>query len=150
ENPEECGDIPFRKYQPDGRLAENNCFNNASNPLDRFSAFGQGVFDVTDGIRLRSMAMFTKTNTFTSLGLTSDAVGAHSAVVPHGSTLYAPSLADDGVSTRAAYLPGGAYGLNCPAVGGCTESQAFPVPPEIAFLLASRADPEADITVNRP
>jgi iron complex outermembrane recepter protein len=149
ENPEECKDIPFRKQMPDGRLTENNCFNNASNPLDRFSAFGQGVFNLTDTMRIRTMAMFTKTNTFTALGLTSDAVGAHGAVVPHGSGIYAPSLASDG-STRAAFLPGGSYGLNCPSMGGCTNSQAWPVPPEVAFLLASRANPNGSIQVNRP
>jgi iron complex outermembrane receptor protein len=54
------------------------------------------------------------------------------------------------VTTKAAYRPGGVYGLSCPATGGCTESQAFPLPPELEFLLASRPDPNEDIRINRP
>jgi len=148
DNPEECEGMVFRKSQPNGRLTENNCYGNSSNPLDRFSAFGQGVFNLTDTMRIRTMAMFTKTNTFTSLGLPSSSTGVHGAVAPHGSGIYAPSLASDG-STRAAFLPGGSYGLNCPSMGGCTNSQAFPLPPEMAFLLASRANPNGDIQINR-
>ncbi len=40
--------------------------------------------------------------------------------------------------TNAQYLSGGLYGLNCPAVGGCTNSQVFPTPPELNTLLNSR------------
>ena len=34
--------------------------------------------------------------------------------------------------------------LNCPPVGGCTKSQAWPTPPQLTSLLNSRVDPEAD------
>ena len=44
----------------------------------------------------------------------------------------------------AQYLPGGAFGLNCPPTGGCTNSQAFPVPAELATLLDSRTRPERE------
>src|SRR5690606_32750586 len=40
--------------------------------------------------------------------------------------------------TRPEYQAGGLYGLNCPAVGGCTKSQAFPVPDALRDLLLSR------------
>jgi outer membrane receptor protein involved in Fe transport len=58
--------------------------------------------------------------------------------IPYGTAVYAPSLNANG-TTNAAYLAGGAYGLNCPATGGCTNSQAFPVPAQLAALLNSRA-----------
>ncbi|MEJ0038032.1 MAG: TonB-dependent receptor [Gammaproteobacteria bacterium] len=58
--------------------------------------------------------------------------------VPYGTGIYAPSVNNATNATNPAYLPGGAYGLNCPATGGCTNSQAFPVPPELAALLTSR------------
>ena len=38
--------------------------------------------------------------------------------------------------------------MNCPATGGCTKSQAFPVSPELASLLDSRPDPEANWSFN--
>src|SRR6185503_12417535 len=57
---------------------------------------------------------------------------------PYGTGVYAPSLDTATGLTRAAYLPGGQFGLNCPTTGGCTNSQAFPVPPELAALLNSR------------
>ena len=66
--------------------------------------------------------------------------------MPHGDQLYAPSLGTNG-STLAPYLPGGLYGLNCPAVGGCTKSQAFPKPPEVQALLDSRPNRELPATI---
>src|SRR5688500_14275801 len=52
--------------------------------------------------------------------------------------------------TKSAYLPGGAYGLNCPAMGGCSESDVFPMPPEVRALMNSRPNPNDDIRLNRP
>src|SRR5690606_9817285 len=76
--------LPFRKLQPDGRIAENTFYQWASTPLDRFSAFGRGLFNVSENTRVVTQAMFTKTSTQSSLGLTSDAVGVHGANVPFG------------------------------------------------------------------
>ncbi len=57
--------------------------------------------------------------------------------VPFGTGIYTPSRNPNG-STNAAYMTGGAYGLNCGPVGGCTNSEAFPVPKDLADLLANR------------
>ncbi len=35
-------------------------------------------------------------------------------------------------------------GLNCPTVGGCTVSQAWPTPPSLTAILDSRPNPQAD------
>jgi iron complex outermembrane recepter protein len=157
--------MPLRKLQPDGRIAENTWFQWASTPLDRFSSFGRGVFNVSDTTRIFGQAMFTKTSTQTSLGLTSDAVGVHGAVVPFGNEIYEPSVIRDTegniVGTNPAYLPGGTFGLNCEAaptaerpyndgLPGCTESEAWPVPAEIWMLFNSRPNPNQDILLSRP
>jgi iron complex outermembrane recepter protein len=141
--------MPWRKVQPDGRIAENSLYNWSSTPLDRYSAFGRGVFDVTDNTRVSVQMLFGRTETQTNLGLTSDALGALSARVPFGDDIYEPSLAPDG-STLPAFLAGGTYGLDCPETGGCTNSQAFPLPPEVVELFSSRPNPNMDVAINRP
>jgi outer membrane receptor protein involved in Fe transport len=50
--------------------------------------------------------------------------------------------------TNPDYRPGGRFGLNCGPVGGCTNSQVYPVPGELATLLDSRADPNAPFQIN--
>ena len=72
------------------------------------------------------------------------AVNAFGANVPTGTGIYGPSVDQNG-NTRAEYLAGGAYGLNCAATGGCTNSQAFPVSPALAAMLATRG---ADLATN--
>jgi outer membrane receptor protein involved in Fe transport len=71
-----------------------------------------------------------------------------SASIPYGPGIYAPSVGPGG-ATLPDYLPGGARGLNCPAMGGCTNSQAFPVPPELATLLDSRVTSTANWALER-
>ncbi len=141
--------LPFRKTMPDGRIAENTLHQWSSYPLERYSAFARGRFNLTDNLRFFNQVMFTRTRSETNLGIPSSAVGVHGVRIPHGSEVYEPSLAADG-TTLAAYRPGGTYGLECPAVGGCTNSQAFPLPPEIEQLMASRPDPNGDLLLNRP
>ncbi len=157
--------MPFRKIQPDGRITENTWFSWASTPLDRFSSFGRGLFDVSDNMRIVAQAMFTKSSVQTSLGLTSDAVGSHGAFVPFGDEIYEPSVIRDAagniVGTQQAYLAGGTYGLDCEAgptperpyqdgLPGCTNTEAWPVPAEIWHIFQSRPDPNADIQLSRP
>src|SRR6185312_6722602 len=77
----------------------------------------------------------------TQLWQVSPATGGWSSTIPHGSGVYAPSLAADGKTTLAQYTAGGQFGLNCPATGGCTNSQAYPVSPELGALLDSRPNP---------
>ena len=141
--------LPFRVTQPDGNLKENTWYQLASIPLERLSSFAKGHFAVSDNIEVTGQAMFTRTENKTALGATSDTIGVWGAQIPFGTDIYAPSLAADGVTTLPAYTAGGLYQLNCPAVGGCTESEAWPLPPEVQTLLMSRANPEQDVWVNR-
>lgn len=146
----------------DGRVTENSFYSWNSSPLERYAAFGRGTFDVNDNLSMVAQAMFTKTNTQSSLGATSDAVGVHGAPFPYGTEAYLPSFASlgpdglpftgDGEVTNPEFLPNGRYGLNCEADGiaGCTESEAWPVPPEIALLMNSRPQPNMDLQINRP
>ncbi len=77
----------------------------------------------------------------------SPAIGGWGLIAQHGNGIYAPSLNANG-NTNPAYLPGGQYGLNCAPTGGCTKSQTFPVSAELAALLDSRPNPEADWSFN--
>jgi iron complex outermembrane recepter protein len=147
EDPRGTG-LPFRKRQPDGRIAENTLYQFTSTPLDRYSTFARGRFDVAENLRLVAHGMFTRTRSATNLGTPSSTVEAQAVNIPHGNEVYLPSLASDG-TTLPAYQTGGRFGLNCPQAGGCTNSQAFPLPPEIEFLMASRPDPNGDVRLHR-
>lgn len=155
--------LPFRVRQPDGTIKENTFYHRASTPLERLSSFAKGEFEVSDNLRLTAQAMLTRTETRTALGTPPATVTVWSARVPFGTTIYEPSVVsfgEDGIpntgdpgedmTTLPAYQPGGAYQLNCPPVGGCTESEAWPLPPEMQMLLMSRPDPEADVYISRP
>jgi iron complex outermembrane receptor protein len=154
--------LPFRVVQPDGAIKENTWYNMASIPLERLSGFAKGEFEVADNIRVTGQLMITRTENRSSLGDTSDTIGVWGAEVPFGSELYAPSVTnlgadglpdtlDEGedMTTLPAYTSGGIYQLNCPAVGGCTETEAWPVPPEVETLMKSRPDPNMNLWVNR-
>ncbi len=154
--------LPFRVMQPDGGIKENTWYQPASIPLERLSSFASGHFEVSDNVRVTGQAMFTRTDNRTRWGATSDTIGVWGAVVPFGTNIYEPSVASFGadglpntgdagedMTTLPAFLPGGTHQLNCPAVGGCTETQAWPVPPEVEALMMSRPFPERDIRVNR-
>ncbi len=74
--------------------------------------------------------------------------------IPYGTQTYLgdatrgiPSSVNTDGSTNAAYLPGGQYGLNCPATGGCPTYQVFPVSPEMQELLLARANPNAPFSL---
>jgi len=154
--------LPFRVVQPDGGIKENTWYQPASIPLRRLSAFGRGVFEVSDSIRVTGNAMFTRTENSTQLGATSDTIGLWGAEIPFGTGLYAPSVvslgadglpdtadAGENMDTLPAYQAGGRFALNCPAVGGCTDSETWPVPEEIETIMSSRPFPNAPIWVNR-
>jgi iron complex outermembrane receptor protein len=154
--------LPFRVIQPDGGIKENTWYQPASIPLERLSSFASGYFELADDLRLTGQAMFTRTENRTRLGATADTIGVWGAQVPYGTEIYARSVtnlgadglpntgdAGENMATLAAYRPGGLYQLNCPAVGGCTETQAWPVPPEVQALMNSRPNPNGNIWVNR-
>jgi iron complex outermembrane recepter protein len=154
--------LPFRVVQPDGSIKENNFWGWTSFPLERTSSFAKGHFDISDNVRLKGTALFSRTETETNLGLTADTITVWGAPIPFGSAasgIYAgdpargiPSSLNTNGTTNAAYLPGGRFGLNCNADGiqGCTEREAWPLPPEIVQLFSTRANPEADVWLHRP
>jgi iron complex outermembrane receptor protein len=155
--------LPFRVIQPNGNIKENTFYHRASTPLERLSSFAKGEFEVAENLRVTAQAMLTRTETRTALGTPPATVTVWSARVPFGTTIYEPSVvsfgqdglpntgdAGEDMTTLPAYLPGGAYQLACPDVGGCTESQAWPLPPEMVEIMMSRPNPEADVYVSRP
>jgi outer membrane receptor protein involved in Fe transport len=150
EDPDYPG-LPYRKITADGVLHENNLSALTTVPLDRYSMFAKAEYDITDRFTAYLRGNFAHTQTDTATQYNS-AVNNWGATIPVGfeGTLWADSRNANG-TTKAAYLPGGAYGVNCPAMGGCTESQAFPLPPELEALLRSRgaANMNADIDIHR-
>ncbi|HEY6816938.1 MAG TPA: TonB-dependent receptor, partial [Croceibacterium sp.] len=133
-----------------GLLAQNNTEELLSTPQQRWSFFGKGEYEITDSIRFISQATFARTRTKT-LGLNTVALGSFGVLIPYNDSIYTgnatfgiPSSRLANGNTHADYLPGGKYGLNCPATGGCTNKQVFPVPSELALLLDSRPTANAD------
>ena len=145
---EEYPGVAWRKFNPDGSIDENQLNNWVSIPMERFSSFGRASFDINANVTAMIQGNFSRVKNETLLGQYAAALGRHGASAPYGNELYEPSLNEDG-STNAAFLPGGAYDLNCPQMGGCTETQAFPLPQEIRTLLDSRENPNDDIFINR-
>jgi iron complex outermembrane receptor protein len=141
------GDYPFRYVGVEGEIIQHILPFEANIPLDRNSVFGRAEYEIGDGITAYAQILSVQADT-RRLFTDSPAVAGWGMVAPYGNTPYAPSLNPDGVTTNIAYRPGGQYGLNCPATGGCTESQAWPVSPELAQLLNSRNDPNADWSFN--
>ena len=109
-------------------------------PLTRYALFGSGRLELSDNIAAVLQVNFSEDETDTQLG--DNYLGSFwGANVPHGSGIYAPSLGAGG-ATLPAYLPGGVYGLNCAATGGCTNSEVWPTSPELNQLLNSRTFPD--------
>src|SRR5690606_18868781 len=125
------------RITPAGLLMQTNTDLRYSSPLKRYSLFGKANYALSDQIEAYTQVNFVNTRNRQVLQ-PSGAVGGFAASIPHGAGVYGPSLAGDGVSTLPEYQAGGAYGLNCPATGGCTNSQAFPVSTQLASLLDAR------------
>src|SRR5690606_37239116 len=125
------------RITPAGLLMQTNTDLRYSSPLKRYSLFGKANYALSDQVEAYTQVNFVNTRNRQVLQ-PSGAVGGFAASIPHGAGVYGPSLADDGVSTLPEYQAGGAYGLSCPATGGCTNSQAFPVSPQLASLLDAR------------
>ena len=133
------GDFIFRKIDGAGKLQEYIPGHKANVPLERYSMFVKAEYELTDLISLHLQGSNVETKTY-QLWQVSPATGGWSSNIPHGTGVYAASLAADG-STLPAYRAGGTFGLNCAPTGGCTNSQVFPVSSELAKLLDSRKDP---------
>lgn len=125
------------KLTPGNNLGENDMGAWMSTPLERFSLFGRARYSLTDDINAFSQAMFVSTSVRTR-HQPSPATGSYGAAIPYGSQIYQPSRNPVTNATLPEYLPGGSKGLSCPATGGCTMSQAFPVSSQLASLLDSR------------
>ena len=135
------------KVRTDGQLAQNQTDSMISIPMERYALFGSGNYDISSNVSAFFQGTFAQ-NTNRSLLTYSPASGNWGADIPHGSGIYAPSRNSNG-TTNAAYLPGGLHGLNCGPNGGCTNTQAFPVPAELAALLASRSTPDASFRIGQ-
>jgi outer membrane receptor protein involved in Fe transport len=120
-------------------LTTNNRGGTLQVPLTRYSLFTNAHYELNENAEAYVQASFQENKTSTRFGDYVPAGNQWGVSIPYGTGLYAPSVDPATNLTRAAYLPGGAYGLNCPTTGGCTNSQAFPVPPELAQLLSNRA-----------
>jgi len=101
--------------------------------------------------------MFPRSAAETSLGLSADNITFWGIPIPFSNNVYTgdaargiPSSLNANGTTNAAYLTGGRFGLNCPATGGCTERQAWPVPPEVAALFDTRTNNEAPLWLSAP
>jgi outer membrane receptor protein involved in Fe transport len=138
--PLRVGDFQFRKIDSTGELEEFIPGHKANVPLERYSVFARANYELTDKLEAHFTAQSVETEV-TQLWQVSPATGGWSHTIPHGTGTYAPSLAPDGVTTLPAYLPGGQHGLACAPTGGCTNSEAFPVSPELGALLDSRTNP---------
>jgi iron complex outermembrane receptor protein len=125
-----------------GQLRENELAEYLQIPLDRYSLFARGHYDLSDNLTAFADVLYSRSST-EQRQAASPMLGGWRASAPHGNGVYAPSVDANG-NTLPEYLPGGRYGLACGPVGGCTKSQAFPTPPELTRLLDSRLDPEAD------
>lgn len=143
-----------QKILSTGVLSQNNTEELLSTPQERWSFFGRASYEVADHVRFVGQASFAKTRTRT-LGLNTVALGSFGVIIPYNNNVYTgnatfniPSSVLASGATHPDYLPGGRYGLNCPATGGCTNKQVFPVTPEVATLLNSRANPNADWQAN--
>jgi iron complex outermembrane recepter protein len=170
ERPEYPG-VSDRKFMANGALHQNSLDQWVSIPLERFSFSSKGRFEFNDSITGNMEARYSKNRNETVLGFPPSALSGNAAFIPYGdSDIYLASLANQNAvtgydkamkpifntallattPTNPAYRTGGAYGLNCPALGGCTESNAFPFPQEVRNLLNSRPNPNEDVKLNRP
>jgi outer membrane receptor protein involved in Fe transport len=123
-------------------IVQNEIEGLASIPFTRYAFFGRAHLNLTDRLEAYVQANFSEDETRTLLG-DNWALSFWGAGVPHGNQIYAPSVDGSG-NTYANYQTGGSLGLNCPPVGGCTMSQAWPTPAALTAILDSRPTPNAD------
>ncbi len=114
--------FPEHKIVYNGNLASNNTVGQLSLPLTRYSVFANTHYDVTDSVTVYGQAKFDQTETSTRSAYV-PAVNQWSVTIP-----YDPNTDDP---DSPGYVPLG------PGAG-------HPVPAELADILNSRPDPDAD------
>lgn len=153
---------PLRKViqnggQANGAVLENQPFALLSTPLTRHSIFGRARYEVADGLEVYAQGNFVTTVTRTIMTW-SPATGGWNAQIPFGDDIFEPSLCTAANSnlgcpgpgfTQIDHLPGGSKGVECAPMGGCTNSEAFPVPDDLRALLLSRPNPNAPWSLGR-
>jgi iron complex outermembrane receptor protein len=153
----------FRKRVTNG-LAQNDLNAYVSTPLTRYSLFTRGSFQLTDRVSYFAQGVLSQSDVNT-ISQYSPAVGGWTAQIPYGNqrncasigvttgvcqdsdTAPAGTLPFSQRPTLPAYIQGGTAGLTCGPVGGCTNTEAFPVSPELGLLLASRGNADAPWTM---
>ena len=83
----------------------------SSSPLERASLFGRALYDLTDNVQAFVQANYSQVEV-DSIGPWTLAIVASAATIPHGTGIYAPSIAAGPVGaclsncTNLAYLAG--------------------------------------------
>ena len=113
-----------------------------TSPRDAYSMFGRATFDITDTTEAYANFHVASSGTFTRRE-PAPLLGGFGVIIPFdaqpdGNQTYLPSLNLATGATRPEYRTGGVKGTTCAPTGGCTMSQAYPVPPELRTLLESR------------
>src|SRR5690606_867640 len=87
-----------------GQLRQNELEEWLQIPLDRYSLFGRGHYDISDNVRMFSQVLFSRSTT-EQRQAASPMLGGWRASAPHGNGIYAPSVDING-NTLPEYLPG--------------------------------------------
>ncbi len=125
-------------------LVHNDVTALLSLPLDRYSMFANGFFDINENVTAYAEGSFTESKT-TSTGNYTPASIAWSAMIPYNSNPNAIDAATLGLggATLPQYVA-----LGCAPVGGCTFGQDHPVPAQLAYLLNNRTNPDGAWDLN--
>lgn len=144
-------EVPRPTTSLHGQIVEQDTTGMLEIPLDRYSLFGTGRLALADNVSAFLQFNFSEDETDTQLG--DNYLGSFwGAYVPHGTDRYAASVTGpggDGIlgngddPTNPAYMAGGVYGLQCAALGGCTNSEVWPTTPALTQLLDSRGNANA-------
>ncbi|WP_160589216.1 TonB-dependent receptor domain-containing protein [Alteraurantiacibacter aestuarii] len=144
----------FRKISDDGRLYENFTDQLLSSPQDRWSIYSKGEYEITDNVRFISQGYYAITETV-SRSFYNSMSGSVGVEIPYNDAIYTgnatfgiPSSLLGNGNTHPDFLAGGAYGLDCPATGGCSNRLVYPLTPDLTTLLNSRSTPTANYRVN--
>ena len=147
-----------RKLLGTGLISDNIDELLLSSPSSRYSFFSSGRYELNDDITATAQVSYASTET-TSLSINTVAIGSLATEIPHNNSIYTgnsiigtPSSLGTTVGgvqyTNLDFLAAGVvtpagtgtgkFGLSCPTIGGCTNSQVFPVPTDLNTLLNSR------------